>query len=257
MLKRSSASSRPASSILSRLARVGTDHDGWKDGAIETLPARLHDSTVTKADSHSGAPSRARRAKATSRTAGSPSRPTARAPVIEYSAGLSGLNKPTIDKLARLGIARRFDFVLHLPLRYDDETRIFAINEAPAAQERARRRPRRRVRRQIPPAPADRLSYRGRKRRAHAALHEFLSEPVEAARAGRARAGFRRNPAGLLRAGDGPSALSDRGRQSAAPGFADAGLSHDRGTRTGGVAAADRARARRVASFRTRCRKAS
>ena len=89
---------------------------------------------MTKADSHSGAPSRARRAKATSGTAGSPSRPTARAPVIEYSAGLSGLNKSTIDKLARLGIARRFDFVLHLPLRYDDETRIYAINEAPAAQ---------------------------------------------------------------------------------------------------------------------------
>ncbi|MEN3355774.1 MAG: ATP-dependent helicase RecG, partial [Betaproteobacteria bacterium] len=40
-----------------------------------------------------------------------------------------------VDKLARLGITRRFDLVLHLPQRYDDETRIYAINAAPSAQE--------------------------------------------------------------------------------------------------------------------------
>ena len=104
-------------------------------GAIETLPARLHDSTVTKADSHPGVPSRASRAKAKSETAKNTSRPSVDAPVAEYSAGLSGLNKTTIDKLARLGITRVFDFVLHLPLRYDDETRMSPINEAPAAQD--------------------------------------------------------------------------------------------------------------------------
>jgi len=33
-----------------------------------------------------------------------------------------------------LGIATRFDLVLHLPLRYDDETRLYPLNEAPPGQ---------------------------------------------------------------------------------------------------------------------------
>ena len=36
-------------------------------------------------------------------------------------------------RIAKLGITRRLDLVLHLPLRYDDETRVHAINEAPHA----------------------------------------------------------------------------------------------------------------------------
>jgi ATP-dependent DNA helicase RecG len=36
--------------------------------------------------------------------------------------------------LAKLGITRPFDLVLHLPLRYDDETRLYSINEAPRGQ---------------------------------------------------------------------------------------------------------------------------
>ncbi|MDR3427305.1 MULTISPECIES: ATP-dependent DNA helicase RecG [Silvimonas] len=34
-------------------------------------------------------------------------------------------------KLAKLGLTRAFDLVLHLPLRYEDETQLFAIAEAP------------------------------------------------------------------------------------------------------------------------------
>ena len=34
------------------------------------------------------------------------------------------------EKLAKLGIAREFDLVLHLPLRYEDETRLTPISEA-------------------------------------------------------------------------------------------------------------------------------
>jgi ATP-dependent DNA helicase RecG len=48
---------------------------------------------------------------------------------------LPGVNKATQDKLARLGITRSFDLVLHLPLRYDDETRIHPINEAPPGED--------------------------------------------------------------------------------------------------------------------------
>ena len=46
-------------------------------------------------------------------------------------ASLSGLNKSTLTRLAKLGIATRCELVLHLPLRYDDETRLYPINEAP------------------------------------------------------------------------------------------------------------------------------
>jgi len=42
---------------------------------------------------------------------------------------LSGLRSGTLDRLAKLGIRRRFDLVLHLPLRYDDETQLCPLNE--------------------------------------------------------------------------------------------------------------------------------
>jgi len=47
---------------------------------------------------------------------------------------LSGLSQSTLTRLARLGIAAKFDLVLHLPLRYDDETRRYALSEAPAGE---------------------------------------------------------------------------------------------------------------------------
>ena len=34
---------------------------------------------------------------------------------------------PLSERLARLGLTRDWDFVLHLPLRYEDETAITAI----------------------------------------------------------------------------------------------------------------------------------
>ncbi|MBM3356572.1 MAG: ATP-dependent DNA helicase RecG [Betaproteobacteria bacterium] len=47
---------------------------------------------------------------------------------------LAGLSEGTRARLAKLGIAAKFDLVLHLPLRYDDETRLYALNEAPAGE---------------------------------------------------------------------------------------------------------------------------
>ena len=44
-------------------------------------------------------------------------------------------NQATLDKLARLGISSALDLVLHLPLRYDDETHVYRINEAPPGQD--------------------------------------------------------------------------------------------------------------------------
>ncbi|MCP9760334.1 ATP-dependent DNA helicase RecG [Aquitalea sp. S1-19] len=37
----------------------------------------------------------------------------------------------TLKKLEKLGIRRRFDFILHLPLRYEDETHVYPIASAP------------------------------------------------------------------------------------------------------------------------------
>jgi len=50
---------------------------------------------------------------------------------IALDPSLSGLSRSTLAQLGKLGIAAKFDLVLHLPLRYDDETRLYAINEAP------------------------------------------------------------------------------------------------------------------------------
>ncbi len=50
-------------------------------------------------------------------------------------ASLAGLSKGTLDKLAKLNIASKFDLVLHLPLRYDDETHLYPIKDAPAGRE--------------------------------------------------------------------------------------------------------------------------
>ena len=47
---------------------------------------------------------------------------------------LPGVSKSTLLLLAKLGITRPFDLVLHLPLRYDDETRLYPIGEAPPGQ---------------------------------------------------------------------------------------------------------------------------
>ena len=37
----------------------------------------------------------------------------------------------SLTQLAKLGISTQFDLVLHLPLRYDDETTLYPINAAP------------------------------------------------------------------------------------------------------------------------------
>jgi ATP-dependent DNA helicase RecG len=62
------------------------------------------------------------------------SRPRSNPSPITHHSSLSGLSKPTLALLARLGIQSQFDLVLHLPLRYDDETRLYPIGEAPMGQ---------------------------------------------------------------------------------------------------------------------------
>ena len=47
---------------------------------------------------------------------------------------LSGVSRSTLALLAKLGIQRPFELILHLPLRYDDETRLYSIAEAPPGQ---------------------------------------------------------------------------------------------------------------------------
>jgi ATP-dependent DNA helicase RecG len=54
-------------------------------------------------------------------------------PVVHHPS-LSGLSKKTLDCLAKLGIHSKFDLVLHLPLRYDDETRLHSLGVAPVGE---------------------------------------------------------------------------------------------------------------------------
>ena len=42
---------------------------------------------------------------------------------------LGSISKAAMAKFAKLGIRNRFDLVLHLPLRYEDETQLRSISE--------------------------------------------------------------------------------------------------------------------------------
>jgi ATP-dependent DNA helicase RecG len=53
------------------------------------------------------------------------------AAVVPPHASLAKYGKPVIAALDKLGIHREFDLVLHLPMRYDDETRLYTIGAAP------------------------------------------------------------------------------------------------------------------------------
>src|SRR5215471_1992268 len=50
---------------------------------------------------------------------------------ITHHPSLSGLSPTVLTQLAKLGITSELDLVLHLPLRYDDETTLHPINTAP------------------------------------------------------------------------------------------------------------------------------
>jgi ATP-dependent DNA helicase RecG len=52
------------------------------------------------------------------------------APAAAHHPSLSGLSAGMLGRLAKLGIARKFDLVLHLPLRYDDETQLCPLRDA-------------------------------------------------------------------------------------------------------------------------------
>jgi ATP-dependent DNA helicase RecG len=61
-------------------------------------------------------------------------RSSAQSSILNPQSALAGLSRSTLDRLAKLGINSKFDLVLHLPLRYDDETRLYSLNEAPPGQ---------------------------------------------------------------------------------------------------------------------------
>ena len=50
---------------------------------------------------------------------------------ITHHPSLSGLATGVLVRLAKLSIHSELDLVLHLPLRYDDETTLYPINAAP------------------------------------------------------------------------------------------------------------------------------
>ena len=48
--------------------------------------------------------------------------------------GVAGISAAVRQKLERLGVRREFDLVLHLPLRYEDETKVVRLSDALAGQ---------------------------------------------------------------------------------------------------------------------------
>src|SRR5581483_4321613 len=56
-------------------------------------------------------------------------------PAKPTKAAAKSSEPPTLQsRLAKLGLRRDFDLVLHLPLRYEDETRLATIADASSAQ---------------------------------------------------------------------------------------------------------------------------
>ena len=131
---------------------------------------------------------------------------------------LPGVSPTIRAKLAKLGIASLADALLHLPLRYEDETKIQPVARARDGRARTgRRRSRCQRRSQYRPRRRCARGSRGRAGRV-SALPEFLSEPGEAVGARRTGALLRRDTAGFLRCGDDPPAVSRRGGRRAAAG---------------------------------------
>ena len=74
------------------------------------------------------------RSRKLSATSNSVTAQDAQSSILDPHSSLAGLSRSTLDRLAKLGINSKFDLVLHLPLRYDDETRLYALSEAPPGQ---------------------------------------------------------------------------------------------------------------------------
>ncbi len=100
----------------------------------------------------------------------------------------------------------------------------------------------------VSPAAPARLPYRGRQRRADAALLQFLPEPAEAARRRHPRARVRRAPPRLPRSRDVPSEVPRGAGRGAGRARVDAGVPDHRGSAPGRVAASHLPRARRLRS---------
>ena len=65
------------------------------------------------------------------RKAAQKAKPKRRDPAPVTHASLAKYGKAILAAFAKLGIQREFDLVLHLPMRYDDETKLHRISEAP------------------------------------------------------------------------------------------------------------------------------
>ena len=166
----------------------------------------------------------------------------------EDSAAKKPAGRGLADQLARLGIARDADLVLHLPLRYEDHTRLTPLASlAPGLALQAegvivKTDIQYRPRRQLVCLIADPA-----KRDAQLILRFFTFYPSQqkVLAPGPPRARVRRRARRPPRTGDGASAIQGgRGRHAAARS-PDAGLSDDGGIGTGDAAQGRRANARR------------
>jgi ATP-dependent DNA helicase RecG len=128
--------------------------------------------------------------------------------------------------LHKLGLVRDIDLALHLPLRYEDETRIVKLRDAREGDTVQIEATVTDSQVAVPAAPPAGGDGGRRQRHLRAALLQLLSVAAEGAGGRHARAHPRRVEGRLPRLADGASDYK-RGRRRAARG-ADAGLSHRR-----------------------------
>lgn len=170
--------------------------------------------------------------------------PAAAVATKRSGADTKGAGKAMTDterKLRNLGLVLPEDFVLHLPLRYEDETRVIPISQLrPGFAGQVRRD--HQIRSALPAASPAHRHLGGRQRRTAIALVEFLSQPAKAGHCRQAAARARRSARRPVRTRDGASA-PDQCRRAAAH-RPDAGLSQYRGPAAADAAARHRPGAR-------------
>ncbi len=155
------------------------------------------------------------------------------------------------DQLVRLGIAREQDLVLHLPLRYEDHTKVVALHllragttvqaEGTIVNAEIRYRPRRQACRNCRRAEASSAPAKGDAQLVLRFFH-FYPSMQEVVGARQARARVRRGEGRAFRCRDGASAIQGDRIRRAAAGSPHSRLSDYRGARPGNAAQANCAR---------------
>ena len=131
---------------------------------------------------------------------------------------LKGVGEAMAEKLAKVGLENLQDVLFHLPLRYQDRTRVVPIGHLRPGQDAVDRRHRQRRRRGHGPAPQPGRAHAGRHRRPEPALLPFQQRTERRPQARHADSLLRRSAARRVGAGDLPPGIPRHHRRRTAAG---------------------------------------